>query len=122
MSFRSSARFVPAGLLLTLAACATAPGAAPDPEASVAAPAAPVYSRADIENASPDELNALFGPPALTRKEGAGEFRRYGLKTCSLIVILYPDDSGRRLARSITASALSSADPKPDLDACLAAG
>ena len=109
---------------LTCAAAACAGGsqpAAPVAEAP-APPAAPVFQRADILGAAPDAVDALLGPPALTRREEPGEFRRYALKTCALIVILYPDENGDVAATHVEPSALSAGEDAPDLDACLAAG
>lgn len=72
--------------------------------------------------ASPSDIDALLGPPALTRSEGEGEFRRYTLKQCELIIVLYPDDNGVRRAAHIDTAAQRSDAPKPDLSDCLAAG
>ena len=110
------------GVCHALTACATngpsTPNVSPMPPESSAAP---IYSRSDLEGASADALDSLLGDPALTRREGIGEFRRYDLKDCSLIVILLPDGDGDRVAR-LDASAKRSGDPSPDLDACLARG
>ena len=74
--------------------------------------------------AGADEIDALLGEPALVRREGTGEFRRYGLKTCSLIVILYPNENPAEadVAAHVEATALHSSDEKPDIEACLANG
>lgn len=109
--------------LLAVAACASNPGAAPVSGAGpVAAPAAPVYTTAEINGASAAELDALLGEAALVRREGAGEFRRYALSKCSLIVVLYPDESGRMTTREVAASALRAGEANPALVDCLAAG
>ena len=78
----------------------------------------------DVLGASADEIDALLGEPALVRREGAGEFRRYGLKTCSLIVILYPDENAAvpPAAAHVEATALNSDEEKPDPEDCLAKG
>lgn len=71
---------------------------------------------------SAEELDSQFGKPALVRREGPGEFRRYALKDCSLIVILYPDDKGEKTAGFVDSAARAAGADKPDLDACLARG
>ena len=107
-----------------LAACAaTSSGPATTaPATEPAAPTEPVYVVADILNASAETIDALLGPAALVRKEGDGEFRRYSLSKCALIIILYPDETGAHRAAHLEASALSSGAQKPDLEDCLAAG
>lgn len=114
-----------AGILtLFLSACASTPGAPePAPVSEVpAAPPAPVYVLDDFLGQSQAAIDEKLGAPALTRREGSGEFRRYRLNQCSLIIILYPDDDGRDRAAHVEATALSADQEKPDLDDCLAAG
>jgi|GEM_PF-1802848 len=108
--------------LVFIAACATSNDDAILDVAEPDAPAAPVFVLSDILGAVPDALEARLGAPALTRREGDGEFRRYSLSTCMLIVILYPDDTGAPRAAHVDAVALNSEEEKPALDACLAAG
>jgi hypothetical protein len=106
-----------------LAACAsTGEADAPTPVAVAAEPRPPAYVAGDVLGAAPSDLDALLGVPALSRKEGQGEYRRYALKACSLIVILYPDETNEIRAAHIEATALSSAEEKPDLEDCLAEG
>lgn len=109
---------------LLFSACATndeapAPIAAP---VAPAKPAAPVFVASDIMGAAAASIDALLGAPALTRQEGTGEFRRYSLSECTLIVILYPDETGASRAAHIEATALTSGREKPSVDDCLAAG
>lgn len=87
-----------------------------------AAPEAPVFSRGDVLDRTAGALDTTFGEPALTRREGKGEFRRYSLAACNLVVILYPDKKGAMRAAHADAVAQRSDAPKPDLDQCLAAG
>lgn len=87
-----------------------------------APPPAPVYALSDILGEDPQAIDALLGAPALTRREGSGEYRRYALTACTLIVIVYPDDAGAPRAAHVDAAALRAGEAKPDLDACLAAG
>lgn len=111
------------GLFALLAACASNEAAdAPTLAAGPPAPAAPVYSSVQIMGEPAGSVDDLLGPPGLTRREGDGEFRRYALKSCSLIIILYPDEFGAARVAHIEASALRSGDDKPDVEACLAAG
>ncbi|GJL94308.1 MAG: hypothetical protein DHS20C05_07130 [Hyphococcus sp.] len=83
---------------------------------------APVFQQDDFLGASSGAVDALLGSPALTRKEGNGEYRRYALSSCSLIVILYPDETNEISVAHIEATALNSGEEKPDLETCLAAG
>jgi hypothetical protein len=110
-----------AGLLL-LAACSSIKQDTPLSAAKPAAPSAPVFQLDEILGAAPATLDARLGAPALTRREGEGEFRRYSLSTCTLIVILYPDDAGAVRAAHVDTAALTSDEEKPNLEACLAAG
>ena len=118
---RVMAAFVPAGLL-ALAGCAGAPPAAQPAPAAPPAPLAPVFVLDDILGAGADAIDALLGPAALVRREGAGEFRRYSLSKCSLLVILYPDENGEPAAAHVEAAALRAGEDKPDAGECLAAG
>lgn len=120
--------------VLTLAAAALAASGcatsgekpASEPQARSASgstgPSRPVFRVRDVMGKSAEELDSQFGKPALVRREGPGEFRRYALKDCSLIVILYPDDKGEKTAGFVDSSARASGADKPDLDACLARG
>lgn len=113
------------GFLILASACATTgttPEASAAKPAKAAKPAAPVYTLNDILGAEPAGVDAKLGAPALTRREGEGEYRRYPLKECTLIVILYPDDQGAVRAAHVDTAALQSGEDKPDLDQCLAAG
>ena len=109
------------GLFSLAAACATAPAPVAAPGADDA-PAAPVYVLSDLLGANAGKVDDMLGAPSLTRSEGAGEYRRYALTTCTLIVILYPDETGVAKVAHVDATATHSAGEKPDLNACLAAG
>jgi len=114
---------IAAGLCVAAAACATTESSeAPIAAAKPSKPVKPVYVLSDIEYATASELTDTLGEASLTRREGIGEYRRYGLKTCALIIILYPDDTGGMRATHFDAVALRSGEEKPDLDSCLAAG
>ena len=105
---------------IALSACATTPGTAP--VAAAGTPTKPVYTLSQIEGKDGPALDALLGAPDLARTEGAGEFRRYALATCSLLLVLYPDETGVRRVKSVSAGAVNAGMEDPDLDACLARG
>lgn len=114
-------------------ACATA-GSQPDAgaaSAASAAPTAPAFVESDVIGKSAAALDQMFGAPALTRREGAGEFRRYAFARCGLIVILYPPEGGgagtaptssAHVAAHVAATAKSSEDAAPSVVDCLAGG
>lgn len=107
------------------AACATGGGAVgPRAEtgATGAKPGKPAFRLTDISGREAADLDALLGAPDLARREGEGEFRRYSLADCALLIVLYPDEKGLKRAVSVDAGALKSGDAKPDLDLCLARG
>ncbi len=103
------------------ATTATAPDSAPRAQGKKT-PAAPAFLAADLQAMSIAELDAALGAPALTRVEGAGEFRRYTLAECALMIILYPDEKGERRVARLDAGALVSGVAPPDLGQCLAVG
>ena len=112
------------GGMIALAACATGGGgsARVGTDGGAGAPQEPVYLLTDIAGKEAADLDALLGAPDLTRSEGEGEFRRYSLASCALLVILYPDEKGVKRAANVAAGALNSGEGKPDLDLCLAGG
>lgn len=115
-------RFIAAAVLLA-AGCATAPAVAPSgAAASAARPASAAFRMADIENRTGAELDARLGQPALVRIEGGGEFRRYAFAECSLMIILYPDETGVRRMRRADAAALVAGNDNPGVEECLASG
>lgn len=111
-----------ASTLLLISACSTTSEPAPNVVEAPSAPSTPTFVLDDILGATPDQVDALLGAPALTRREGEGEYRRYALQDCTLIVILYPDETGAARASHVDATAQSSGAEKPDLSACLANG
>ncbi|MEM9704473.1 MAG: hypothetical protein AAF850_00195 [Pseudomonadota bacterium] len=109
--------------LTAVAGCASTKPDAPSGQAPViAAPKKPVFTLADVIGRRTDELDEKFGTPALIRREGPGEFRRYTLAGCALIVITYPSENGERRASHVSASALQSTEASPSPEACLARG
>jgi len=77
------------------------------------------YIAGDLLGLSAPVLESAFGAPALTRREGEGEFRRYSFETCALLVFLYPNDAGVDAVRHLDATALSGDAPRPSVDSCL---
>ncbi len=110
----------------TIAACATAGPQTAASGASASADEAflerPEFRLSQIEASEAADLDALLGAPDLARVEGMGEFRRYTLSSCALLVILYPDETGVRRVRNVESGALKSGAEKPDLTLCLARG
>lgn len=113
------------GLFLA-SACTTTPGTETPPassgEATEITPGTPVYLSSQIMDATLASLDETLGEPALARSEGEGEFRRYSLQECVLIVILYPDEAGIVRVASVEAAPLEAGATVPDLDQCLAVG
>ncbi len=113
---------VTAGALLLLGACSTTADNPPAAIAEPTVPSAPVFAASDFMGADATAIDRLLGAPTLTRQEGDGEYRRYALSTCTLIVILYPDEQGASRVVHLDATAQNSEADKPDLNACLARG
>jgi len=113
------------GFLMMAVACTTSPQVqtgASEASTPQLAPTTPAFVQKDILGKSAETLDTLLGEAALIRREGNGEFRRYTLASCSLIVILYPDNGALPQATHLDAAAKTSEEEKPDLDTCLAAG
>lgn len=112
--------------VLLVAGCATtepAAVAAPkQPQKARAAAVAPAFAPADFMGRTAEDIDRMLGPAGLVRREGEGEFRRYALDDCMLVVILYPDETGRSAARRLDAVAKVTGDPAPELSQCLAKG
>lgn len=107
---------------LVLSACTTSAVDETAPPKAALTPAPPAYVLNRLLGASQSALEAQLGSPALIRREGAGEYRRYSLSTCSLIVILYPDENGVDRVAHVEAAARKAQSEKPNLEKCLAAG
>ncbi|MEM8936940.1 MAG: hypothetical protein AAGC77_11085 [Pseudomonadota bacterium] len=111
---------------LLAVACATpsvqTPVADGSSEPNDAPPSTPVFQTGDIDGQPIRIVDERLGAPALTRKEGDGEFRRYSLETCNLIVIFYPDELGVVRAAHVDATARSVNQDAPSVKDCLARG
>ena len=123
---RISNAFLAVITVLALGACASTGATAPVTDSAASsvdvAPAAPVFFQKDIMKKTAADLDETLGEAALVRREGKGEFRRYEMAKCELIVILYPAEDGLMTATHLDAAAKTSEEAKPDLDACLAGG
>ena len=122
-------------LAATLAGCATppreAPGAlvlpAPPLPEEAALPAAPALPRVVVVPGPPAatfvgaplaQIEALLGAPALVRREGAAEYRRYDVRAdCRAMVLALPD--GGTVLSVDTGPAVQGA-PKPTFEDCTA--
>lgn len=120
--FSTAALLLAAGCATTGAPTAGSSAEKRPPGAAGAGKGEPAFRLADFEGRDGAALDALLGEPALVRREGEGEFRRYMLDECALLVILYPDDNGERRVARLDAGALVSGAARPDLERCLAAG
>ena len=107
-------------ILCQLAACATAPAPSSGVAERVepAAPQRPAIDPSDLIGLKRDGLETLLGAPDLSRKEGPGEFYRYAMTNCVLIVLLYPDEKGDVRVEKIDATAATSGAPKPSVETC----
>ncbi len=123
MKMRMRACLMALGLAAAGCATASAPVAgAKLPSRAQRANAPPAFVAGDLDGKTAGEIDKALGIPDLTRIEGAGEFRRYALDQCALIVILYPDEKGERRVTRLDTGALVSGEKAPGLDDCLAAG
>ena len=123
MMFSMRIRFTPLAALIFAGfsvACTNAPRleANPTPQQNKA----PAYKTTDVLGANVSTLDALFGAPALTRREGEGEFRRYSLSSCELLVVLTPGTDGVERVVHLDAAARQSGQEKPTAENCLASG
>ncbi|NHK28089.1 hypothetical protein FF098_009260 [Parvularcula flava] len=139
-------RFLPATLILSasLAACETseqalAPVEMRDAEAVVSEEAAPPAKEATVPVEQPrtqrprnagvsgdsyigqpaTSLEALVGQPAFTRKEMAGEFRRYDLGPCRVYAVISENGNGRPVIGSLSISGTMPGEASMTLQQCL---
>ncbi|GGY51654.1 hypothetical protein [Parvularcula lutaonensis] len=63
------------------------------------------------------QLEALVGRPALIRREGLNEFRRYDLPRCRVIAIVAPAGG---MVQTLTTGPLVSGDAPPSFPSCTA--
>jgi len=139
-------RFLPVTLIVcaALAACETseqalAPVEIRDSETVVSEEAAPPAKEATVPVEQPavqkprntgvsgdsyigqpaTSLEALVGQPAFTRKEMAGEFRRYDLGPCRVYAVISENGSGRPVIGSLSISGTVPGEASMTLQQCL---
>ncbi|GGD14562.1 hypothetical protein [Aquisalinus flavus] len=94
---------------------ATVPVEQPKPQA----PRKPGISGASYIGQPAASLEALVGQPAFTRKEMAGEFRRYDLGPCRVYAVISESDSGRPVIGSLSISGTMPGAASMTLQQCL---
>jgi hypothetical protein len=113
---RLMSRFLPAVLLLTIAACSQAPPLATVPPAAPRfAPPPPGLARLLGRDAA--TVMALLGKPSLDRREGTARLLQFVRPPCVLDVFLYPDAGAAPTVR--TAAARRPDGSRIDAGACL---
>lgn len=109
---------------LAIAGCASSPkdGRVAETGDEDAPPSGRAYVESEFAGRTASEIDALLGTPALSRREGEGEFRRYDFVRCAFILVLYPDEAGVVRVNDLYAGAKSTGGDAPDLEHCLAGG
>ena len=85
-------------------------------------PQLPEITREEFLGQPPGNLEILLGAPALTRREGPGEFRRYDTATCRVYAVVFPGEGGRPVIRSLSVGALTAGYPAPEFASCFVTG
>ena len=109
-------RLLASALLLTVAACASAP--APKPAAVAAAPAS--RPTGTLIGMDVHDLGRRFGQPTFQVQEGPGTKLQWAGGGCVLDVFLYPPESGSGSARVTFADARRPSGADIDVASCLA--
>jgi hypothetical protein len=99
-----------AALALVPAAAAAAPAPAPAREARAA----------PLARATPAEVRARLGEPAVASQEGKGGLWTYRLEDCALMVFFKDEGSGLKVS-GVSAGPRRRGDPIPDAESCIAA-
>lgn len=89
---------------------------------ALAEPALPAFSKADFIDRPPADLEGLLGRPALVRREGAGEFRRYDTQNCRLYAVVFPDEGGQPVVKNLSVGPLISGAVAPEFARCFVTG
>ncbi len=128
-----------AGLLL-VTACETMAPAQPSQSVPVAPVAAPIvdpievpiaavpqpvlssFTPADFIDKPANALDLILGPPALTRTEDQGQFRRYDTPTCRIYAVVFADAGGRPVVKSLSTGPIIAGNAAPDFAECFIAG
>ncbi|OYX35579.1 MAG: hypothetical protein B7Y99_03485 [Caulobacterales bacterium 32-69-10] len=101
--------FIPLALAASLFAAAAAP--------AVKAPAGRASSF-PLARATPAEVKAWLGEPAVANAEGKGAFWTYRLEDCALMVFFKDEGQGLRVS-SVATGPRRRAETAPDADACI---
>jgi hypothetical protein len=113
-------RILVSKLLLVLTFCL---GAAPAAvaQSGAAAARAPAAGRAafPLARATPDEVRARLGVPAVASEEGKGALWTYRLEGCALMVFFKDEGAGLRVS-GVTSGPRRRADQAPDAESCIA--
>jgi hypothetical protein len=82
-------KWLAAGLMLLLCACATTPATRPPPRIPLPPPP-PAGEPAGFIGLTRAQLRAAYGPPSFTRKEYGAELWRYDTGSCRAFFFMYP--------------------------------
>jgi hypothetical protein len=113
MAFASLARSLAIALSLSGSALAATPAKPPAPK-----PPAGGAGTFPLARATPAEVKAWLGDPAVANEEGKGAFWTYRLEDCALMVFFKDDGKGLRVS-GVAAGPRRRADTAPDADACI---
>jgi hypothetical protein len=72
-----------------------------------------------LARATPTEVRARLGEPAVASEEGKGALWTYRLEGCALMVFFKDEGSGLRVS-GVSAGPRKRADPTPDAESCIA--
>ncbi|MEM1103244.1 MAG: hypothetical protein AAGH48_03970 [Pseudomonadota bacterium] len=79
---------------LLIAGCVSSATGFLSPQSGRAPRLGPAYVSAEIMGLDGPRLDAALGEPALSRREGTGELRRFSFESCSVLAFLYPSEGG----------------------------
>lgn len=102
-----SARTDPLGALISREA---GPAPSEDTRTRLPGPAAEIFVGQPVSR-----LEAVVGPPALVRREGANDFRRYDLENCRVYAVTAP--AGGRV-QTVSTGALVAGQAAPTFSSC----
>jgi hypothetical protein len=88
---------------------------------SAARAAAPPPPAQSLAGATPVQVKARLGEPAVASQAGKGALWTYRREGCALMVFFRDEGRGLRVS-SLTANARKRGDPVPDVAACLESG
>lgn len=110
--------FIPLALAVSLLAAAAEP-ALKAPAVKAPATRPPVRGgNFPLARATPAEVKAWLGDPAVANEEGKGAFWTYRLEECALMVFFKDEGQGLRVS-GVATGPRRRADTAPDADACI---